>query len=669
MLKEKIEKAILAENQEEALQYMKEYEQVHPKDFDLFSYYISYYLMADDVEHAWQCARQAVHTNPFDVEANYNYAVCAEMQGDFIDAYDYFIRTNYLQNKYKVHIIEREELNERVQALHEELIQLGKQDEVSYVDARFHYAIRDPFRNGGQEVVGSMIVDTQRQYYYVGRYHSWYDAYFQPEANRDMVHAKCEMFPIDVYGKNYDVDAKEGPVLVPVALNPDVNRQEVNVLADREITVKDAYNDNASCKYSYIPVKKKASFVTAQPAVFGRPISLQQKKNSTKKRLVLNIFVDSLNEKIMKQYGVEHLMPHTYKFFENGLQCSQYYSCSEYTLPSIATYWTGKQASRHMNLDNEFRYDFMGEQKNLAEYFKEAGYVTAKIGGNDAITPTQGYIRGTDVFLFQLNAEGMTVKEIVSDTIEHLETFKETNQFVWLDIVDLHHVAGGFLRSMNVQAQVPLQARFVDNEINTTVKQSRSYNREQIYIAEMKKIDLYLSFLYQYLKDNYQEDEIVVTFFSDHGTAFLVDNDQPFISWQRTNVPLMVKADKVTAGICDEVIQATDYAGILCELAGIEYDYSDTDGNLPVCFGGETERRYAFSQSLFVGDPYVAGLHGKNLHVYYDSIKPMENGFRVDVQDSKIWAVDDEGKDITELVAIEEYRNIIEDMIAHLIKY
>lgn len=669
MLKKAIETALMNGDHAEALRVMKQYEEIHPKDFDLFSYYVSYYLTIGDGDAAYQCAKQAVRTNPFNIEANYNFAVCSELQGNLLDAYDYFIRTNHFQNKQEKQIIEKEELDSRVQALYDELQAAGKQQEVAFVDARFRYAVSDPFRSQSQEVVGSMIADTNQQYYYVGRYHSWYDAYFSPNSNRDVVHTKCEMFPLDAFETFYPVEPKGGPVLVPVVLNPDSNRKETNVLADVEITRKDAYADDARLKYSYIPVDKKACFATAYPAVFGRPIPLRQNRNPKKKRLVLNLFIDSLNEKIIKQYGMKKLMPNTKRFFEHGFSCNQYYSCSEYTLPSIATYWTGKQASRHMNLDNEFRWDFMGEQKNLAEYFKEAGYVTAKIGGNDAVTPTQGYIRGMDSFLFQMNAEGMTVKEVVSDTIEHLETFKETNQFVWLDIVDLHHVAGGFVRSMNIQSKVPLQARFIDNEINTTVKQSRSMNREQIYIAEMQKMDLYLSLLYQYLKENYQENEMIVTFFSDHGTAFLVDNDQPFISWQRTNVPLLIKAEGIKSGSCDEVIQATDYAGILCKLAGIPYDYTNTDGNLPVCMGGTEERKFAFSQSLFVGDPYVAGLHAPDFHVYYKTVKPVEQGFQIDVQNSKLWVVDHAGIDITEKVNVDEYRSIIEEMIAHLVKY
>lgn len=667
-LKGKLEEVILTGNIQEIETYLQDYEKQYPMDFDIYSYYVSYYLLQEDNENAWKYARAAVRVNPFSVEANYNYAICAELQGDLLTAYDYFRRTKHIQAEYELAILDAEELDDKIIQLRSEVAHSDYADALAACDAQFNYAINDPFRGDEQEIVGQFIIDSKYNCYCVGRYQDWYEAYYQPTAKRGAIGAKCEIHSIAKSGRDYTVEVGQGKVLVPIMINPTAEPEQ-NLLLDGTLTMEDAYQEHASFKYCHIPVEGRAEFHSYNDVIFAEPIPLKQAPEKQKKRLVLNIFVDSLNEKLIKEYGLEKLMPHTNKFFKQAMQCDQYYSCSEYTLPSIATYWTGKHASRHMNLNNEYRHNFMGNQKNLAEYFKEAGYVTAKIGGNDAVTPTQGYIRGIDSFLYQLNAEGMTIKEIVTDTIEHLETFKECNQFVWLDIVDLHHVAGGFMRSQLVEAQVPLQARFLDSDIITTVKQSRSHNREQIYIAEMKKIDVFLSLLYHYLEENYKDEELVITFFSDHGTAFLVDNEEPFISWQRVNVPLMIKSTDVAPGVCREVIQATDYAGMLCKLAGVRYDYTGTDANLPVCLGGSTERTYAFSQSIFIGDSYVAGLHGRDMHIYYNSRRPIEKEFRIDVSDSELRAVDDAGTDISDRVDLESFRREIESKIGHLIKY
>lgn len=668
-MKKAIEEALIREDHEAALEAIRQYEQVHPQDFDLYSYYISYHLIQGDADTAMQYAKQAVSLNPFDIEANYNYAVCAELVGDLSGAYAYYIRTNHFQNTYQTVVVERAELMSKVEELHAALVQEGLNSEIDYADARFEYAVRDPFWRSGAPLVGSMITDTNRQMYFVGRYHSWHDAYFLAKANRDIFHTKCAILQVDSLSTSYQVEPREGEtLLVPIILVPDLDNTTGNTIRDREGIPEAVFGDNAVCRYLYLPVEKKADFETTYPAVFCRPIPLRQKRTAGRKRLVLNIFLDSFNEIAVKRYGWERVMPHTKAFFENGLTCNQYYSCSEYTCPSIATYWTGKQASHHMNLANEFRWDFMCDTKTIMEYFQEAGYVTAKLGGNDAITPTMGYIRGTDYYLFQYGAENMTVKEVVTDAIEHLETFQDADQFVWLDIGDLHTVAGGFMRAISVQSKAKLEDRVEDNEWATTIKQGRSYNKEKQYIIEMQRIDLYLSLLYAYLNEHYSEDELVVTLFSDHGTSFMVDNEEPFMSWQRTNIPLLIRGNGLH-GTCNEIIQTTDYAGLICRLGGVPYDYAGTDGNLPVFFGGTQERQFAFSQTLFVGDPYMAAFHGKNCHVYYKTKQVVQNAFRIDVTDSVVWAVDDEGNDITEQINTEEFRKITEDMIAHLIVY
>lgn len=667
-MKKMIEEALMREDVKAALEAIKQYEQIHPQDFELLSYYISYYLLVGDADTAMQYAKKAVFLNPFDIEANYNYAVCAELEGNLGDAYAYYIRTKHFQNTYQTFVIEKMELESKVEELHAALIQEGLRSEIDYADARFEYAVRDPFWKSGVEVVGTTLMDTNQQMYFVGRYHSWYDAYFSAKANRDAFHTKCAILPVDSLSTSYQVEPQEGEsLLVPIVLVPNFDNTVGNTICDREWDPEALYGDTAVCRYLYLPVEKKADFETVYPAIFCKPIPLKRKRTAGKKRLILNLFLDSFNKSVIEKYGWEQLMPHTKEFFKNGLECEQYYACSEYTCPSIATYWTGKQASSHMNLLNDFRWDFMEDQVNLMEYFKNAGYVTAKIGGNHSISPT-GYMRGTDFFLYQFATEGMEAREIVMDTIDYLETFQETEQFVWLDFLDLHTVASGFLLSMNVQAQLPFEYRIEDNEWNTTIKQGRSINKEKRYLEEMREIDLCLSFLYQYLNEHYSDEEMIVTMFSDHGTSFMVDDEEPFMSWQRTNVPLLIRGNGLH-GTCKEIIQTTDYAGMICHMSGVPYDYTGTDGNLPVFLGGTQERQFAFSQTLFVGDPYMAAFHGKNCHVYYKTKQVVQNAFRINIADSEIWAVDDTGMDITDQVDINEFKRITEKAISHLIIY
>lgn len=669
-MKKQIEDVIQSGDADDALAKIEEYEKMCPKDFELFSYYISYYLMTEDYETALETAKRAVQTNPFDIESNYNFAVCSELMGKVSQAYDYYKRTEYLQWSYEKEILPGEELKERA----ENLRQAAMEDEIlmaeiNKADIRYIYATSEPFRDPEYKVIGSFIVDASDDMYYVGRCDGWYESYLKHELNRDIYMAKCEMFLMDQIGTDYTVDAGNNEVLVPVAMNYIEKEDTGNTLTDMRSMGDTNYWDSACCKYNFIPVTGKSQLHCGSPALFAKPLPLHQPKDKEHKRLVLNLFMDSFNWNVVEEYGLETLMPHTYQYFSKGMICNNYYSCAEYTHPSIASYWTGRYPSHHMNLDEHYRWDFMEGIKVFPAYFKEKGYVTAKIGGNDSVTPTQGYIRGIDRFIYQKNIQGLTVKEVVSDAIEHIETFRETNQFLWLDIVDLHHVAGRFLRSLMTQAGCPLDTRVLDNNGGNTVKQNRSFNQEKIYIQELKKIDLYLSLLYHYISENYKEDEIVVSLFSDHGTAFLVDNDQPFLSDQRCKVPLLLRGSGVKKGVCDEVISAADYAGILCRLSGIEYDYKGTDAQLPVVFGGQKEREYALSQSIFLGDPYQAAFHGKDVHCYFSTDKPVQECFRIDLEGSKYCCFDKLGKDITGEMDIRKYNDVFRDQVRHLIQY
>lgn len=664
-MKKQIEKAITMQDYSVAEKMIENYEKVVPNDFELYSYKIGVYLGRGELEQAYNVAQKAVQINPFNVEANYNLATVAEATERPVEAFSYYLKTDYLQDNLQDKLIPSEVLEQQQKGVFEQIhdnAQLLQQ--FNLMKCLYQYMIRDPFRSYSTDLVGTAIADCLGQEYYAGRCDGWFEAYFNYEGNRDVVRAKCEFFPVAHVGREFTA---EKDMLVPVVLNCNLNEKESNCMLDVSQSSNLAYYENAFCKYSYIPTTKKQKFVSYKDAVWGKPIPLHS-SNGKRKKLILNIFIDSFNYLVIEKYGLKTLMPYTAKFFKKGANCKNYYSCSEFTLPSIATYWTGKHPSTHMNLSNEYRHNFMGDEVTFSESFQQAGYVTAKIGGNDSVTPAQGYIRGFDRFVYQINAEGLTVKEVVTDTLEHLRTFRDTDQFIWLDIVDLHDVAGGFMRSLEVQAGCPLETRYIDNEIETTVKQTHSKNRQKIFRKELEKIDFYLSLLYSYIDENYNDEEIVISLFSDHGTAFIVEDGQPFVSDQRTHIPLLLRGSNVKGEI-DEIIETTDYAGIISTLAGIPYSYENKDANLPKYFGGTKEREYAISQSIFIGDPYRIAFHAKDAHCYLETKNKIEEQYVIDLSDYDMWMVDGDGQEFVDLEKQEQYLNITKQKIGHLLTY
>lgn len=666
-MKQALEQAIVSQNIPEIETYLRQYETENPTDFDIYSYKISLSLLKEEHETAYLTAQEAVTLNPFDIEANYNLMVCARLTGHYAASYQALLMVQFLQANYSISLIDSDILKQQALELQTLAFDIPHlKDAISSIDYNHHFASQDPFKQCQDSLCGKLLQLRHNEFYYSGLADNQYDSYFHPSFIKDPVHAKCELFHVDKITDSYDVPKSLGKVLLPVCLNYDASQKEDNYILDLSRSSKIFYMETAIEKYSYLPVEDGATLQTGYPAIFGTPIPLEHKTLNGRKRLVLSIFIDSFNYYLVKEMGLENLMPETYRYFQEGVICNQYYSGSEWTLPSIATYWTGKHSGHHMNLMENYRFDFMKDSKVLAEYFHDAGYVTAKIGGNDAVTPWQGYMRGIDRFIYQ-STQAFRKKEVIMDTIQHLETFKNTCQYVWLDFVDLHHIAGSFMRSIQVQSTLSLAKRAVDNDIQTSVKQTYSPNRKDIYIQELRELDFYLGILYNYLSKTYRNEEIIISLFSDHGTSFMVEDDKPFLSEQRLNVPLMIRGANITPHTCNELIESSDYTAILCKLAGIPYDFDGTDSNLPITFGGTAERDFAFSQSIFVGDPYRAALHGKNIHYYMEAEKPVSPCLRIDLSNKTSFLTDDEGNIIHDESLLEKCEAIVKNEICHLL--
>lgn len=666
-MKHKVEHAILQQDIPEAETYLKLYEAENPTDFDIYSYKVSLCLLRQEYEQALAIAQSAVTLNPFDIEANYNLMVCARLTEHYADAYRALLMVQFLQENYSLSVIDNDILKQQsleLQTLASDIPQL--KEAFSSIDRSHYFSVHDPFKQYEKELSGKLLPLRHNESYYLALADNQYDAYWYPSFRKDPAHAKAELFRVEKIDTSYDIPESSGKVLLPVCLNYTPARTEFNFIFDISDSQKAFYIEGAKYKYCCLPFEGGATLYTGYPAVFGTPIPLEHKELNGRKKLVLSIFIDSFNYSLVKEMGLETLMPRTCQYFSKGVICNQYYSGSEWTLPSIATYWTGKHSGHHMNLMENYRFDFMKNSKVLAEYFHDAGYVTAKIGGNDAVTPWQGYMRGIDRFVYQ-STHAFQKKEVITDTIQHLETFKDTCQYVWIDMEDLHHIAGSFMRSLLVQSALPLADRAIDNDSHTSVKQTYSPNRKKMYIQELRELDLYLGMLYDYLSTAYREEDIIVSLFSDHGTAFLVENARPFLSTQRVNVPLMIRGGGLAPQISDEVIESADYAAILCKLAGITYDFDGTDANLPITFGGAAAREFAFSQSIFVGDPYRAALHGKNFHYHLESKTPVSPCMRIDLSDKTSFLADDNGRLLHDEALLEKYEDIVRNEICHLL--
>lgn len=367
---------------------------------------------------------------------------------------------------------------------------------------------------------------------------------------------------------------------------------------------------------------------------------------------MLNIFVDGLSQTVLEN-DFEKLMPYTYRFFENGIKCVNAHTAGDWTFPSIASITTGQTLARHKMLHSKILRKIDEETPILFEYFKNAGYNTTKIGGNWRIAPNYGYARGMNRVKYQHMYAGYSVEQVVADVEEQIHGMADTDQFIWMEIGELHLIAD----EINM---APLQSELMawENEeysgkVNS-VKQKYDETKIKYYKKQIEYIDRRLASLYQYIEDNYKDEEVVVSLFADHGQGYLVKPEEDFLCDERSNIAFMFRGGNIT-GKSKEIISSCDYSGIMCKLAGIDYDYSKTDAFLPVTFGGSKEREFCVTESIHVGDPYEILLNGKDFKFYLKGKENVTSECRVPLDEFETRLLGLDGNEINDNDRIKRY--------------
>jgi len=521
------------------------------------------------------------------------------------------------------------------------------------------------FRNPDGVTVGKYYYQDFEHKKYIGIYK---DQYFDFSDNRmNLIYTKGEFVDV-VEGTEFSLtecNDEGADYLVPIASE---NKDTVHKLISSE-NLEEVLQHNPH-HFSYYRLAGGSKIKSSGLSYYGNPVCL--KKDPDKKQLVLNIFVDGLAECILKGDILNERMPNTAKFFENGLICENAYATGEWTFPSLGAFVTGYDTTHHMMFHSDFDSEMPKDVKTLAESFKEAGYHTSKICGNWRIIPTYGHDRGYDTFIYQHQKVGFKVQEIIGETINQIEAFKDTNQFVWMSIGDLHDVADHDDLAVSVQSKLSFIDRSFDvkSTNQTSAKQPFSPNKRKMLEKDITFVDMWLGILFNYLKENYDDKDIVVSLFSDHGQGYLVDDNSHFLAGGRASVAFMFKGSKLpNKGRDYNIHSIADYSYIMRELCDVEQPSTPTDGFLTDVFGGNKVREYAITDSIHPGDPYQAALHTKDLTFYFVNDFPVTTEGRFELSNYRYWLEDNDAQVLPNEQQEKYYLDIILDHIKELILY
>ena len=233
---------------------------------------------------------------------------------------------------------------------------------------------------------------------------------------------------------------------------------------------------------------------------------------------------------------------------------------------------------------------------------------------------------------------GFRDHELVSDALDAMEAFRDTNHFIMLTLFDLHRVLediGADILNLDIAQQTLIDAKILLKRKQKTKSVRTPFSKEgsSRYSLALQQTDRLLQQIYNYILTHYSEDEYTVCLFSDHGVSFL-DDDPMLLKGNQTNSMLMLRGSGIPVMDSEEYINHMDYIPILTKSANIsyDYDYGKYDCRLPKCFGGEG-RPNSYSESIYPGQTYKAILRNDSYEYCFESIAHTDIDGRIDLSD------------------------------------
>ncbi|BAH46299.1 conserved hypothetical protein [Brevibacillus brevis NBRC 100599] len=668
-LNRKIEELLNSSCLEEAKEMIDEYAK-YLRDADYYSFLASYKLQIGEFNDALQILIEGIGKHPFHYEMNYNLGIIYETK-EAIKSLEYYTYAC----KYARGQEEKDRALDNIQRVSGMLLTNSKtNNEQVYSEIKRCRSILNendgrafPLDQNGKSLVRNILHAGTDEELMVNMYKSFKVADVD---NSTAIYFKTELFK----GKNnkgeIDLNLKN-PAIVPISLIEPFTKVDITVNNEKFQFEEEHFVYN---RYHYLKLDKGNVKIKTNKNIFvGNPIEVAEQPEDPK--LILKIFIDGLAFKFLEQKGMDNLMPNTNKFFRDGFISTNCYATSEWTLPSKASINTGKYATNHKLLHPTYNFAFEKFNELLPGYLKKAGYFTTKICTNWRTTPSFGYYKGFDRIVYQNFCGGMDCGEVIAEAIEHLEAFEKHNKYVSISLMDLHNVPDEIEDTLYGQTNTDLRYRIdTKNKGETSVLTKYDENKIIKYYQEIKRVDVFLGTLFDYISNKYTNDEILVVLHSDHGQTFLEnekEQESNILHDSRRKIPLMIKGNNVPNLMSDEIIEAVDILPIILELCGIEIP-NHIDGKLPKSFGGESNRQFAITQVLHPNQSYKAAI-SDDLHLFYFETKDsVGDDLSINVENFTVVLINKETQnDDTILYAekVNQYEQVVFELIKDFIRW
>lgn len=307
--------------------------------------------------------------------------------------------------------------------------------------------------------------------------------------------------------------------------------------------------------------------------------------------------------------------PHLDKLAQEATWFSRAYSPSTWTLPAMASLFTGQYPFQHRVVHDWRDPDLFGRLvetiPNLPDRFRASGYRTAAFVNNAFLAPDFGLHRGFDTYDYEgaKLSKHRTAQQTVDTALEWLNASDQPALAV-VHLMEPHAdytapapYAGRFTKDLPHSVILPLGDTLVDALIlgtKTLPKEDQVFVRHA-YDEEILTTDAALGTLLDALRarKGWENLRLVVT--SDHGEEFWEFDSYEHGHTTRsvvTQVPLLVKAPGVKTGRNDSVVDLTLVPGAL---AGDEGSVL-----LRLAKAGTELGRHALSEDILYGPQEIS---------------------------------------------------------------
>jgi len=275
---------------------------------------------------------------------------------------------------------------------------------------------------------------------------------------------------------------------------------------------------------------------------------------------VLLVVVDTLRQDHLGAYGFE-TYPSTPVLdafaadatLWDGLTCT-----SSWTMPSMATIWTGLEPSQHGVMRMVGSSSRLKETQTLAQQFRQAGYTTACVMGNFLLRKDRGvgFHRGFEHWDDSVTQgkdphHGSTADLIAERANAYLDEFAEEGK-PWLLVLHFFDPHGSYEDQTDWQFTSSEYQGWVQGGLkNKDYMQHQEYSTaadlsqlDALYSEEVAAVDRAFGRVVGHLKETSQWDSTSVVFTADHGEEL---GEAGYIGHTRnlspavTSLPLLIK--------------------------------------------------------------------------------------------------------------------------------